>query len=99
MEGNNGFEVILSGAQWIALGESVKAIHTTGLSAELIGRVPGEVYSPHWCNLECLSRRKRRAFHCGLGRSHHEERLQQVTDQFLPNNVVEIAHRSYRQLT
>jgi spectinomycin phosphotransferase len=27
-----------------------------------------------------------------------EEGLQQLMDQFLPNNVVEIAHRSYRQL-
>ena len=51
VEGNNGFEVALSNAQWIALGETVKAIHTTALPVELDRRVPREDYSPRWRNM------------------------------------------------
>ena len=47
-EGKNGFEVALSPAQWIALGESMKAVHTTILPAGLVERVPREAYSPRW---------------------------------------------------
>ncbi|HUE75957.1 MAG TPA: aminoglycoside phosphotransferase family protein, partial [Chloroflexota bacterium] len=47
-EGKNGFEVALSPAQWIALGESLRAVHTTRLPAELVERVPREDFSPRW---------------------------------------------------
>ena len=45
-EGQNGYEVALSQAQWIALGESMQAVHTTRLPAGLLARVPREEYSP-----------------------------------------------------
>jgi spectinomycin phosphotransferase len=35
MEGRDGFAVALSQAQWIAFGETVRAIHATALPAEL----------------------------------------------------------------
>jgi len=47
-EGKTGFEVALSKPQWIALGESMHAVHTTRLPAALLKRVPHEDYSPIW---------------------------------------------------
>ncbi len=47
-EGTNGFEVALSKTQWIGLGQSMKAVHTTRLPAALVERVPREEYSPRW---------------------------------------------------
>lgn len=47
-EGQNGFEVALSQRQWIALGESMRAVHTTILPADLLARVPQEDYTPRW---------------------------------------------------
>ncbi len=49
-EGKNGFEVALSKTQWIALGASMKAVHTTILPAALADRVPREGYSPRLRN-------------------------------------------------
>jgi spectinomycin phosphotransferase len=49
-EGKTGFEVALSQTQWIALGQSMKAIHTTRLPTALAERVPHEDYSPRWRN-------------------------------------------------
>jgi spectinomycin phosphotransferase len=49
-EGKTGFEVALSKIHWIALGESMKAIHTTQLPAALAERVPQVGYSPRWRN-------------------------------------------------
>jgi spectinomycin phosphotransferase len=49
-EGKTGFEVALSKPHWIALGQSMKAIHTTILPAGLVERVPQEDYSPTWRN-------------------------------------------------
>jgi spectinomycin phosphotransferase len=49
-EGKTGFEVALSKTHWIALGESMKAIHTTILPTTLVERVPQEDYSPTWRN-------------------------------------------------
>ena len=49
-EGKNGFQAALSQAQWIALGESMQAIHTTPLPAPLAERVPHEDFSPRWRN-------------------------------------------------
>ncbi len=48
MEGKNGYEVALSDAQWVALGESLRAIHSAVLPAEISQRVPREAYSPRW---------------------------------------------------
>jgi spectinomycin phosphotransferase len=45
-EGDNGFEVPLSPSQWVALGESMKAVHTTILPDGLVARMPREEYSP-----------------------------------------------------
>jgi spectinomycin phosphotransferase len=45
-DGRNGFEAVLSTAQWIALGETIKAVHTTELPAALRERLPRESYSP-----------------------------------------------------
>jgi spectinomycin phosphotransferase len=46
--GKTGFEATLSKPQWIALGASIKAVHTTLLPADLVERVPREDYSPIW---------------------------------------------------
>jgi spectinomycin phosphotransferase len=46
-EGKTGFELALSKRQWIRLGRSVKAIHTTILPAGLGERVPKEDFSAH----------------------------------------------------
>lgn len=51
MTGSNGFEVALSKAQWLALGQSMKAIHTIHLPVELAAQVRQESYSPYWRNL------------------------------------------------
>lgn len=45
-EGQDGFEVGLSQAQWIALGQSMRAVHTTRPPAELAALLPREAYSP-----------------------------------------------------
>jgi len=47
-DGKTGFEVALSKTHWIALGESMHAIHTTRLPAALAERVPQESFSPRW---------------------------------------------------
>ncbi|MFL5802431.1 MAG: phosphotransferase [Roseiflexaceae bacterium] len=47
-DGKTGFEVALSKTHWIALGQSMHAIHTTRLPAALAERVPQEDYSPRW---------------------------------------------------
>jgi spectinomycin phosphotransferase len=49
-DGKTGFEVALSKPHWIALGASMKAIHTTQLPAALAERVPQVGYSPRWRN-------------------------------------------------
>ncbi len=55
-EGKNGYEVALSRAQWIALGESMRAVHSTILPAGLEARMRREDYAPRW-------RRMVQAFH------------------------------------
>ncbi len=45
-EGANGFAQLLSDAQWVALGQSLRAVHASLLSPELASRVPREDYSP-----------------------------------------------------
>ena len=46
-DGKNGFEAPLSPAQWIALGETMRRVHSAILPADLARRVPHESYSPH----------------------------------------------------
>jgi spectinomycin phosphotransferase len=46
-EGNNGFEAPLSPPQWIALGETMRKVHSAILPADLARRVPHESYLPH----------------------------------------------------
>jgi spectinomycin phosphotransferase len=50
-DGRDGFEVGLSKAQWIALGQSMRAVHSTRLPAELAELVPLEAYSPALRNI------------------------------------------------
>jgi len=46
--GKTGFELALAKPHWIALGQSLKAIHTTILPADLAACVPREDYAPRW---------------------------------------------------
>lgn len=46
-EGQNGYDVGMSRTQWVALGESMQAVHTTRLPTQLEARVRRETYSPH----------------------------------------------------
>ncbi|MGE5335336.1 MAG: phosphotransferase enzyme family protein [Nitrososphaerota archaeon] len=46
--GHDGYEGALSEAQWVALGRSLKAVHSTTLPPALGQRVPRESYSPRW---------------------------------------------------
>jgi len=50
-DGKTGFEVALSKAQWIELGQSMNVVHATILPAGLVERVPQEEYSPVWRNI------------------------------------------------
>ena len=47
-EGHNGFAVALSDTQWVALGETLKSLHSALLPPALSRRVPREDYSPRW---------------------------------------------------
>src|SRR5690348_9145130 len=47
-EGENGFRQPLSDAHWVALGQSLRAVHASALPPELASRVPREDYSPRW---------------------------------------------------
>jgi spectinomycin phosphotransferase len=47
-DGHNGFAAPLSDAHWVALGQSLRAIHATALSPTLARRVPREDYAPRW---------------------------------------------------
>lgn len=47
-EGHNGFAAPLSDAQWVALGETMRLLHSALLPPELSRRVPREDYSPRW---------------------------------------------------
>ena len=65
-EGKTGFEAVLSKRQWIALGASIKAVHTARLSTELVERVPQEDYSPRW-------RTSVRAFHQQVEQGRYDD--------------------------
>lgn len=45
LEGRDGYEAALSDAQWLALGQGLRAVHAAVLPAELAERVPRETYS------------------------------------------------------
>ncbi len=45
-DGNSGFEVAMSPEQWIALGETLRAVHTEILPEDLRRRMTHESYSP-----------------------------------------------------
>jgi spectinomycin phosphotransferase len=47
-ESHNAYEAALSDAQWVTLGRSLKAVHTTVLPPALDRLVPREDYSPRW---------------------------------------------------
>jgi spectinomycin phosphotransferase len=47
-EGENGFRQPLSDAHWVALGQSLRAVHTSQLPPELASRAPREDYGPRW---------------------------------------------------
>jgi spectinomycin phosphotransferase len=65
-EGKTGFELALSKAHWIALGEGIRAVHSTRLPAALAERVPREDYSPRW-------RDSVRTFHKQVERERYDE--------------------------
>jgi spectinomycin phosphotransferase len=48
IDGKTGFERPLSQQHWIALGQGMRAVHTTTLLAALAEQVPKEDYSPRW---------------------------------------------------
>lgn len=50
-EGENGFAQPLADAQWVALGQSLRAVHAmhaSSLPPDLASRVPREDYGPRW---------------------------------------------------
>ena len=47
-EGQNGYEVALSESQWGALGESMRAVHTTHVPGGLRSRLRREAFAPRW---------------------------------------------------
>jgi spectinomycin phosphotransferase len=65
-DGKTGFEVPLSKPHWIALGKSMKAVHTTKLPAALVERMPQEDYSPRWRIIV-------RAFHKQVEQERYDE--------------------------
>jgi spectinomycin phosphotransferase len=48
IDGKTGFERALSQRHWLALGQSMQAVHTTRLPAALAEQMPQEDYSPRW---------------------------------------------------
>jgi spectinomycin phosphotransferase len=65
-DGKTGFEIALSKTQWIALGQSMNAVHATILPAGLAERVPREDYSPGWRNIV-------RAFHKQVEQDRYDD--------------------------
>lgn len=65
-DGKTGFEIALSKTQWIALGQSMNAVHAAILPAGLAERVPREDYSPGWRNIV-------RAFHKQVEQDRYDD--------------------------
>jgi len=51
LDSHTGYEVALSDTQWIALGQSLKAVHATVLPPTIDQRLPREDYSSQWCDI------------------------------------------------
>lgn len=51
VEGQDGYEVELSDAQWVALGAAIRELHDLSLPPDLDGHMPRETYGGHWRNL------------------------------------------------
>ncbi len=47
-DGQNGFDTPLSEAQWVTLGQSLRAVHAAAAPSELARRIPVEDYSARW---------------------------------------------------
>jgi len=65
-DGQTGFQVPLSKAAWIALGQSMQAVHAATLPAGLVERVPQEDYSPVLRNIVT-------AFHQRVQHDHYDD--------------------------
>jgi spectinomycin phosphotransferase len=65
-DGKTGFESALTKAHWIALGQSMKAVHAAILPAGLAERVPQEDFSPAWRNIV-------KAFHKQVGQDLYDD--------------------------
>ncbi len=65
-EGRSGLQAGLSQAQWIALGECMKAVHATKLPAGLAEQVPREDFAPRW-------RRMVEAFHQQVAQGTYDD--------------------------
>ena len=50
IEGQDGYALALSEAQWVAFGAAVKRLHAAQLPAGLLHRIPREAYDPRWRN-------------------------------------------------
>lgn len=48
IEGHNGYQASLSDQRWVALGKTLKRIHTTVLPLALKARIRRETYAPQW---------------------------------------------------
>jgi spectinomycin phosphotransferase len=48
VEGQGGFDVALTDAQWVVFGAALKGVHTAALPADLRAQIPVETYSPYW---------------------------------------------------
>lgn len=47
-DGRDGFETALTDAQWIAFGQTMRAVHAATLPPAMAQRVPREDYAPRW---------------------------------------------------
>lgn len=65
-DGKTGFEIELSKVQWMALGQTMRAIHATVLLAGLVERIPREDYAPKLRN-------RVRAFHQQAGKTSYDD--------------------------
>jgi spectinomycin phosphotransferase len=65
-EGRTGLQAGLSQAQWIALGECMKAVHATRLPVGLAEQVPREDFAPRW-------RSTVKAFHQQVAESTYDD--------------------------
>ncbi len=48
VEGQDGYALALTDAQWMEFGAALKAVHSAAVPEELARRVPKEIFSPRW---------------------------------------------------